>query len=103
MRQATLLWSLWQRLPQPLVSISSSTRIGRRRLFQWVTALVLNLEEHTITQSVTAIERLDDCKAMVSLAEYGAWRADAVMRCPTPLIDTTPRPDRAWLPDLGRR
>ena len=56
MRQATLVWSLWQRLLQPFAS--AFTRPGHRRFVEWVTALALNVEEHTITQSVIAIERL---------------------------------------------
>ncbi len=58
MRQATLLWSLWQRLLQPFAS--AFTRPGHRRFVEWVTALVLNVEEHTITQSVVAVERTAD-------------------------------------------
>ena len=73
---------------------SAFTRPGHRRFVEWVTALVLNVEEHTITQSVIAIERLADWKAMESFAEYGAWRADAVTRCLTELIDKTP--GRTW-------
>ena len=92
MRQATLLWSLWQRLLQPFAS--TFTRPGHRRFVEWVTALVLDVEEHTITQSVVAIERLNDWKAMESFAEYGAWRADAVTRCLTDLIDKSP--GRTW-------
>lgn len=88
MRQATLIWSLWQRLLQPFAS--AFTRPGHRRFVEWVTALVLNVEEHTITQSVTAIERVADWKAMESFAEYGAWRADAVTRRLTDLIKDAP-------------
>ena len=51
MRQATLIWSTWQRLLQPFAS--AFTRPGHRRFVEWVTALVLNVEERTITQSVT--------------------------------------------------
>jgi hypothetical protein len=92
MRQATLVWALWQRLLRPFAS--AFTRPGHRRFVEWVTALVLNVEEHTITQSVTAIERLADWKAMESFAEYGAWRADAVTRCLIDLIETAP--GRTW-------
>jgi hypothetical protein len=54
---------------------------GFRRFAEWVTALALNvLEEHTITPSVTAIERVADGKALETFAEYGAWRADYVAR-----------------------
>jgi hypothetical protein len=54
MRQATLVWSIWQRILKPFAS--SFTRPSYRRFVEWVTALTLNVEEHTITQSVTAIE-----------------------------------------------
>ena len=74
MRQATLVWTLWQALLQPFAW--AFTRPGYRRFGEWVTALALNVEEHTITQSVTAIERTADWKAMESFAEYGAWRAE---------------------------
>ena len=56
------------------------TRPGHRRFVEWVTALALNVEEHTITQSVLAIERPADWKALESFAEYGAWQR----RLPSP-------------------
>src|SRR3954470_17423695 len=88
MRQATLVWSLWQRLLQPFAS--AFTRPGHRRFVEWVTALALNVEEHTITQSVTAIERLADWKALESFAEYGAWNPDALTRILARRIDRAP-------------
>jgi hypothetical protein len=88
MRQATLVWSLWQRLLQAFAS--AFTRPGHRRFVEWVTALALNVEEHTITQSVVAIERTDDWKAMESFAEYGVWKADVVTRGLAHLIEAAP-------------
>jgi hypothetical protein len=70
MRQATLVWSVWQSL---LSSFAwAFTRPGYRRFVEWVTALALNVEEHTITQSVVAIERTADWKALETFAEYGS-------------------------------
>ena len=92
MRQATLVWSIWQRLLKPFAS--AFTRPSYRRLVEWVTALALNVEEHTITQSVTAIERLDDWKAMESFAEYAVWKPDALTRTLAQLIDQAP--GRVW-------
>ena len=92
MRQATLVWSLWQRLLQPFAS--AFTRPGHRRFVEWVTALVLNVEEHTITQSVVAIERTADWKAMESFAEYGAWKLDALTRILSRQIEQAP--GRTW-------
>jgi DDE superfamily endonuclease len=92
MRQATLLWSLWQAVLTPFAV--AFTRPGHRRFIEWITALALNVEEHTITQSVVAIERTADWKALESFAEYGAWDRDAVTRTLTRLIETAP--GRTW-------
>src|SRR4051812_5017749 len=92
MRQAPLVWPLWHRLLHP--SAPAFTRPGYHRFVEWVTALALNVEEHTITQSVTAIERTADWKAMESFAEYGAWRADYVTDALTRLVEKAP--GRLW-------
>src|SRR5512135_811257 len=88
MTEATLLWSIWQALLRPFVS--AFTRLGYRRFVEWVTALALNVEEHTITQSVLAIDRPADWKALESFAEYGAWDAPAVTRNLTRLVAQAP-------------
>lgn len=92
MRQATLLWSLWQALLQPFTS--AFTRPGFRRFVAWLTALALNVGEHTITQSDTAIERLVDWKAIETFAEYEAWRPDGVTRSSVRLVEQAP--GRVW-------
>jgi hypothetical protein len=92
MTDATLLWSVWQALLQSFAW--AFTRPGYRRFAEWVTALALNVEEHTITQSVLAIERPADWKAMERFAEYGAWRADSVTRSLARLIEKAP--GRLW-------
>src|SRR5947209_17303909 len=92
MRQATLVWTLWQALLQQFAW--AFTRPGHRRFVEWVTALALNVEEHTITQSVTAIDRVADWKALETFAEYGAWRADYVAGSLTRLIEKAP--GRVW-------
>src|SRR5205814_2331507 len=43
------------------------------RFVEWVTGLALNVEEHTITQSLIGLDRVDDWKALESFAEYGSW------------------------------
>ena len=59
--QATQLWSLWQAI---LLSVAGGfTRRGQQRFVEWVTGLALNVEEHTITQSLVALDRADDWKA----------------------------------------
>src|SRR3954463_14190863 len=92
MSHATLLWSIWQALLRPFAS--AFPRPGHRRFVEWVTALALNVEEHTITQSVVAIERTADWKAMESFAEYGAWRTEAVPLSLSRLIEDAP--GRIW-------
>src|SRR3954467_2183585 len=92
MRQATLVWSLWQRLLRPFAS--AFTRPGHRRFVEWATALVLNVEEHTVTQSVVAIERTADWKALESFVEYGAWRRGPITAALAGLIERAP--GRLW-------
>ena len=69
MTDATLLWSIWQALLQPFAW--AFTRPGHRRFVEWITAMALNVEEHTVTQSVLALERPADWRAMERFAEYG--------------------------------
>jgi DDE superfamily endonuclease len=65
------LWAIWLSL---LLDISGGfTCRGRRRFVEWVTGLALNVEEHTITQSLVGLDRPDDWKALESFAEYGSW------------------------------
>jgi len=92
MTDATLLWSIWQGF---LLRFSVAfTQPGFRRFAEWVTALALNVEEHTVTQCVIAIERPLDWKAMETFVEYGCWRANDVTSALTHLIETTP--GRIW-------
>ena len=64
--QATRLWSLWQAL---LLSFSLGfTRRGEPRFVQWATGLALNVEEHTITQSLVGLDRPQDWKALEAFA-----------------------------------
>jgi hypothetical protein len=92
MTEATLVWSIWQDLLDPF-AVGFSRR-GFRRFAEWITAMAINVEEHTMTQSVLALERPDDWKAMESFAEYGAWRTDSVIRSLNRLVETAP--GRLW-------
>ena len=56
--------------------------------------MALNVEEHTITQSVLALEQPADWKALESFAEYGAWYRGRVTWALTRLIETAP--GRIW-------
>src|SRR5262245_52433391 len=92
MPHATTVWVIWQELLRSFAW--AFTRPGYRRFVEWVTALALNVEEHTITQSVLAIERTADWKALESFAEYGAWDRDAVTSSLARVIDQAP--GRTW-------
>lgn len=92
MTQATALWPVWQSL---LSSFAwAFTQPGFRRFAEWITALAINPEEHTITQSVTAIERIADWKALETFAEYGAWQPGSVTTALTRLVEKAP--GRIW-------
>jgi hypothetical protein len=90
--QPKRLWSFWQAL---LLGFAVGfTAPGRRRFVEWLTGLALNVEEHTITQSLVGLERVDDWKALESFAEYGAWPTASLERATTRTIDRAP--GRVW-------
>jgi hypothetical protein len=90
--QARLFWSLWQELLLPFASCFTTP--GWKRFVEWVTGLALNVEEHTITQSVLALNRPDDWKALETFAETGAWETDEVEDTLARLLETAP--GRLW-------
>src|SRR5271157_974081 len=53
-----------------------------------------NVEDHTVTQSVLAVQRPFDWKAVESCAEYGAWHTERVTRSLVNLVETAP--GRLW-------
>jgi hypothetical protein len=76
--KVTRLWSLWQAL---VLSCSMGfTRVGQARFVEWVTGIVLNVEEHTITQSLIGVSAPQDWKALESFAEYGSWNLPLLHR-----------------------
>jgi hypothetical protein len=90
--QATALWSHWQELLRPCAD--AFTPRGFQRFTEWLTGLALNVEEHTITQSLVGLDRTDDWKALEAFAEYGSWDQPALERAAAGLIDRAP--DRLW-------
>ena len=90
--QAIQLWALWQALLAPFADCF--TRPGFRRFAEWLTGLALNAEEHTITQSLIALDRTPDWKALESFAEYGAWDQAAVERIAAQVLEGAP--GRVW-------
>jgi len=92
MTEATLTWSIWQALLNAFACCF--TRRGFRRFAEWITAMALNVEEHTITQSVLALEQPGAWKALESFAEYGGWHPDRVTWAMTHLVEKAP--GRIW-------
>jgi hypothetical protein len=90
--QSTWLWPLWQAIVLSLAW--GFTRRGKQRFVQWVTGLALNVEEHTITQSLVALDRAHDWKALESFAEYGSWDLDFLQAGVARRLDRLP--DRTW-------
>src|SRR5712691_6629640 len=90
--EVTQLWAHWQALLKPFAE--GFTYPGFQRFQEWVTGLVLNGEEHTITQSLIGLGRPEDWKALESFAEYGAWDQATVEKVAAELLDQVP--DRQW-------
>jgi len=86
--QAILLWSLWQALLQPFRC--AFTARGWRRFVEWITGLALNVEEHTVTQSLLALQRPDDWKALESFVETGHWNQPVLEFSFAQLLDSSP-------------
>jgi hypothetical protein len=90
--KANRLWSLWQAI---LLSFALGfTRRGRQRFVEWVTGLALNVEEHTITQSLIGLGRVHDWKALESFAELGSWNLRCLAWGLAHRLDRLPH--RAW-------
>jgi hypothetical protein len=90
--QATGLWALWQQLLRSFAC--AFTRRGFRRFVEWITGLALNVEEHTITQSLIALDRAADWKGLEAFAEYGHCKDAWVSYQLAHLLDTAP--GRTW-------
>ena len=90
--KATRLWSLWQAIVLSLAV--GFTRRGQQRCVEWVTGLALNVEEHTITQSLIGLDRVRDWKALESFAEYGQWDLPFLQYACARRLEQLP--DRLW-------
>lgn len=72
------LWTWWQSLLGSFRNVF--TLGGWARFAQWVTGTVLCLEEHTITQILTALGLESQWRNVEHFAEYGSWDRQAVER-----------------------
>jgi DDE superfamily endonuclease len=90
--QATFLWSLWQDLLRPFRD--AFTTRGFFRFVEWLTGLVLNAEEHTVTQSLFGLDRPHDWKRLHNFVEYGHWNTEVIDDTLAELLETAP--GRLW-------
>jgi DDE superfamily endonuclease len=91
--EATGLWLLWQALLAPYAACFHDQR-GFRRFVEWLTGLALNLEEHTITQSLVGLEREQDWQALEAFAEYAAFDTRELERVTALVLEDAP--GRLW-------
>src|SRR3954447_13719722 len=98
--QATELFRRWQELLLPCAD--AFTYPGFQRFQEWLTGLALNVEGHTITQSLVGLGRPGDGKALESSAEYGHWGQHPGARRRRTARPGA-RPALVWLSRLGRR
>src|SRR3954470_13608021 len=89
---ATRPGPLWQAQLDPYAPCF--TRPGFRDFAIWATGLALNVEEHTITQSLVALDRPQDWKALEAFAEHGAWDEHQVECTTARLLEDAP--GRIW-------
>jgi hypothetical protein len=89
---ATLLWTLWLALLAPFAR--AFTPRGFPRFVEWTTGLVLNPEEHTITQSLIGLDRPQDWKPLETFAEIGHWNTELVELTIAEQLESAP--GRLW-------
>src|SRR3954453_3401756 len=89
---ATRPGPLWQAQLDPYAPCF--TRPGFRDFAIWGTGLALNVEQHTITQSLVALDRPGDWKALEAFAEHGAWDEHQVERTNARTLEDAP--GRTW-------
>ena len=101
MTEAKLTWSIWQALLKTFAW--AFTCRGFHRFAEWITAMALNVEEHTITQSVLALEQPAAWKALESFAEHALLAPRPRHLGPDSADCHCPGANLARLPCLGCR
>src|ERR1041385_934918 len=87
------LWLLWQAALAPYAACFHDAR-GFRRFVEWISGLALNVEEHTITQSLIGLERPDDWQALEAFAEYASFDTRELERVTARVLEDAP--GRLW-------
>jgi hypothetical protein len=78
MEDHTAVWRWWQEGLEEFGPCFAEP--GFRRFAEWVTGLVLDMEEHTVTQALTGLGRERDWTALERFVEYGRWEREAIER-----------------------
>lgn len=91
--QTSNSFTLWQELLLPYRRCFHDHR-GFARFLEWTTGLALNVEEHTITQSLVGLNRTHDWRAVEAFAEYGSWDTRDLERVTAELLEEAP--GRLW-------
>ncbi len=89
MSYAQIFWAIWLALLKPF-AWAHFTRIGFGYFVEWITALTSIIDEHTITGSVTALDRCGDWRALERFAEHGLWDDAAVTAVLTRQVEQAP-------------
>ena len=76
MDDSTRLWLWWQEGFERFRPVF--TEPGFRRFLEYVSGLVLDPEEHTVTQVATSLGREDDWAALEAFLERGRWEQERV-------------------------
>lgn len=76
MEDLTGLWRWWQEGFERFRPVF--TEPGFCRFLEYLTGLVIDPEEHTVTQAVTSLGREDDWAAVEAFLERGRWETDRV-------------------------
>lgn len=76
MDDGTGLWRWWQEGFERFRPVF--TEPGFRRFVEYLTGLVLDPEEHTVTQALTSLGREEDWAAVEAFLERGRWEAERV-------------------------
>ncbi len=89
------LWRLWQESFARFRPVF--TEPGFRRFLEWVTGLVVDPEEHTVTQALTGLGLEDHWMALERFVKRGRWETEQVESATWRTIaETWPEPWRGY-------
>jgi len=90
--QPIFLWSLWQQLLQAFAGVVMPRCFAR--FVAWITGLALNVEEHTVTQSLVGLDLPEHWKRLHNFIEYGHWNQPVLEDILAEVLEDAP--GRIW-------